>query len=124
MPDEKLENLVSEYAKLAKEDKNIDTAALLMNALQQADENHISQSKKRWAYLVCLGLPPVGYLFALSFYFSDKTDGKQTAYICIALTTISLLFTIILFKSFFSSAGVSPEQIQQIKLQDIQQLTQ
>lgn len=123
MSDQKLESIVSEYAELAK-DKNIDTTALLMSALEQEENSKVPQSKKRWAYLVSLGLPPVGVIFALIFYFSDKSDGKQTAYICLALTGISIIFTIVLFKSFFSSAGVTPQQIEQIKPADIYQINQ
>ncbi len=123
MSDEKLENIVSEYAELAK-DKNIDTAALLMNALQQEDQNRLSTKTKRIAYLVSIAIPPSGFLFALAFYFSDKSDGKTTAYACIILTVISLVISIILFKTMFNSAGVTPAQLQEIKPADIYQLTQ
>lgn len=122
MSDEKLETIVSEYVELAK-DKNVDTAALLMNALQQEEDNKLSLKQKRWGYLVSLGLPPLGLLFALAFYFSDKSDGKQTAYICIGLTVASIVVSIVLFKSLFSGTGASIQQIQQIKPQDVYELT-
>lgn len=122
MSDEKLESLVNEYADLAKNDK-IDTAALLMNALEQEDQNRLSSKTKRWAYLISLGIPPLGLLFAVYFYFSDKSDGKNAAIVCVILTAISGIFTIILFKSFMTGAGVSTEQIQQIKPQDIYELS-
>ncbi len=123
MSDEKLESLVSDYAELAK-DKNIDTAALLENALTQDYENRVSTKAKRWAYLISIGIPLSGFLFGIYYYASDKSDGKQTAYVCMAITVISLIFTIIMGKALLGGAGVTPQQIQQIKPSDIQQLTQ
>lgn len=122
MSDEKLESLVNEYADLAKNDK-IDTTALLMNALEQEDQNKISTKTKRWAYLISIGVPPVGLAFALYFYFSDKSDGKSTAIACVILTAVSGLITIIIFKSILSGSGVSTQQLEQIKPQDVYDLT-
>ena len=122
MSDEKLESLVNEYADLAK-DKKIDAAALLINALEQQDQNKLSVSAKRWAYIISLTLPPLGLLFAAWFYFSDKTDGKQAAVVCIILTAVSILFALILLKMLISGSGVSPDQLQQIKPADIYDLT-
>ena len=123
MSDENLEKLVSEYAELAK-DKNIDTAALLENALMQEDQNRISSTMKRWAYLISISVPLSGFVFAIMFFFGDKSDGKKTAYVCIILTVVSLVIETVMFKGFFNSAGVTPQQIEQIKPSDIHQLTQ
>lgn len=122
MSDEKLEQIVTEYAALAK-DENIDTSALLINALEQQEQNKISSGTKRWAYLISIGLPPLGLLFAAWFYFSDKDDGQSTAIACLILTAISGIISILLIKAIFSGSGVSPEQIQQIKPADIYELT-
>jgi hypothetical protein len=121
MSDEKLEQLVTEYADLAK-DKNIDAASLLMSALQQSDQNLIPQSTKRWAYLISISMPPIGLLFAVWFYISDKSDGKQTAYWCTGLTLVSLFITIMLFKSIFTGIGASQMQKEQINPQEYYQL--
>lgn len=123
MSDQKLDEIVTEYADLAK-DKNIDVATLMMNALQQEDANKLSAKSKRWAYLISLGLPPFGLGFALWFYFSDKSDGKSTAIVCVILTAVSIIGSIILFNLVFSGSGASVEQIQQIKPADIYELTQ
>jgi hypothetical protein len=80
MSDQKLEEIVSEYAELAK-DKNIDVAALMANALQQEDTNKLSGKAKKWGYLVSLGVPPFGLGFAAWFFFSDKCDGKRRLYL-------------------------------------------
>lgn len=124
MSDEKLEEIVTEYAALAKEDKNIDASALLINALEQQNQNKLSPSIKRWAYLISIGLPPLGLLFAFWFYFSGKDDGKSAGIACLILTVISGIISILLIKAIFSGSGTSPEQIQQINPADIYQLTQ
>ncbi len=123
MSEQKLEELVNEYATLAKDD-NIDASALLMSALEQEDQNRISPKMKRWAYLISIGVPPVGLLFAAMFYFGDKSDGKSSAIVCVVLTVISCLVTFVIFKSVLSGSGSSVQQIQQIKPADIYELSQ
>jgi hypothetical protein len=123
MTDSKLEQQVEQYSKLAK-DKNVDVAALMLNALQNDQNNLIKPSTKRWAYLISLGVPPLGLLFALYFYASNYDDGKAAATMCLILTAISIVGGIIFLKVFFSTSGTSLQQIQQIKPQDIQQLTE
>ncbi len=123
MPDSKLEQEIGEYSKLAK-DKNVDVAALMLSALQNDQRNVIKPSTKRWAYLISLGIPPLGLLFALYFYFGDSDDGKQAAVVCAVLTVISIIAAIILTKVILSGSGTSLEQIQQIKPQDIYESVQ
>lgn len=124
MSDKQLEELTNEYVDLAK-DKNIDVATLMISALQQQDQNKLSAKAKRWSYLVSLGVPPIGYVLALYYYFvKEESDAKTTAYWCAALTTISLVGTIIFFNLVLSGSGVSLDQIQQIKPADIYQLSQ
>lgn len=122
MSDEKLEQIVTEYAALAK-DENIDTSALLINALEQQEQNRLSSSTKRWAYLISIGVPPLGLIFAAWFYFGDKDDGQTAAIACLILTIFSSIVTFVIIKSIFSGAGVSSEQLQQIKPADIYELT-
>ena len=123
MADEKLEQIVSEYAELAK-DKNIDASALLINALEQRNDNRIPTNTKRWAYLISIGLPPLGLLFAAWFYFGDKDDGKTAAIACIILTVVSSIVGILLIKAILSGSGVTPQQLQEIKPTDVYELTQ
>lgn len=120
----KLEQEISEYAQIAKENKNIDVAALMMNALQRDESNKVPAKSKRWAYIISLGFPPFGLLYALKYYFSDKSDAKSVANVCIVLTGVALLGLWIFSKLLLSGSGASLEQIQQIKPQDIQELYQ
>ena len=122
--EQKLAEQINTYAQLAKENPNIDAAALMLNAVKTENRNLVSSNAKRWAYLISLGLPPFGLLFTLKYYFSGEDDAKNVATTCAALTVFSLLLFWLFSKMLFSSAGVDVNQIQQIKPQDIQKLYQ
>jgi hypothetical protein len=106
MNEEKLEKQIEQYRELAKKDKKIDVASLMLNALQQHEANLIPIKQKRWAYLISLGIPPVGFLFALNFLLSDKDDRNSTALMCVILTVVSVILAILIGKAMFST-GVS-----------------
>lgn len=122
--EKKLEEQISEYHELAKEDKDVDVAALMMNALENQDQKMVPKKSKKWAYLVSVGFPPFGLLFALRYYFGNEDDGKTVALICVILTVVSVAVFVILFQSLISGSGTSPDAIKQIKPSDIQQLLQ
>ena len=122
--DKKLEEQVSEYAQMAKANPKIDAAMLMMSALENQKASVVSPSAKRWAYLVSIGLPPVGLLFALNYFMKDEEDAKQVAWVCVILTVVSIILFWLFAKALFSSSGTSLEQIQQINPKDIYQLSQ
>lgn len=124
MDETKLEQTIEEYKKLGEQNKNVDVAALMLNALKTEKENLVSPKMRKWAYLVSIGAPPLGLLFALKLYFSSEDDAKHVANVCIILTVISVLLFWLSAKIFFSSSGTSLQQIQQIKPADIYQLGQ
>ncbi|MBL8031487.1 MAG: hypothetical protein JNK33_04145, partial [Candidatus Doudnabacteria bacterium] len=74
--EKKLADQVQVISELAKENKNIDAAALMLNALQTSEKNVVSSRAKRWAYIVSIGAPPLGLLFAIRYYFSGEDDAK------------------------------------------------
>jgi len=123
--DKKKEERFSEYQALGKEDKNVDVAKLMMFSLGQKG-NVVPMKKKRWAYIVSLSLPPVGFLLALKYYFDDEDDARHVANVCIVLTFASLLLVWLSFKMLSSgSAGPTDaqlNQIQQINPKDLQDL--
>ncbi len=122
--DKQLEQKFAELQKVAAENKNVDVTALMLHSLEQTNQHLLPHTQKRWAYAISLGLPPLGLLFALKFYFGSEDDGKQTAYMCVLLTIASVILAYMMISSVFSTAGVSPQQILEIKPQDIQQLYQ
>jgi hypothetical protein len=122
--EKKIEAQLNSYQELAKQNKDIDLTGLMMNALQNSEANYLSRRQKRWAYLVSIGLPPFGLLFAVKFFMSDKDDAKSAAWTCVILTIFSILAFYFFSKILFSSAGISPTQLQQIKPSDVQQLYQ
>ncbi len=123
--DKQLSETLEQYQELAKQDKNVDVAGLMMSALQKQDENRISSKAKTRAYVVSLLVPPFGLLFAVKYYFfDDRDDGKSVALMCLVLTAVVIIGTWLFIKALFSTAGVTPQQIEQIRQQDIQQLLQ
>ncbi|HEV8601566.1 MAG TPA: hypothetical protein VGQ87_03150 [Patescibacteria group bacterium] len=123
MDEQKVLNELNQYRELAKQGQKVDLAALAIKALQTAPANLISASQKRWAYLISLGLPPFGLLFALKFYFSGKDDSKKAALICVVLTILSLFFAWLFFKLLLASIGTANlNQLQNLNPNDLQQL--
>ncbi len=119
--DKKIEERFSEFQALGKEDKNVDVAKLMLYSLNQKG-NVVSPKKKRWAYIISLGLPPLGFLLALKYYFDDEDDAQHVANMCVIITILSLLFAWISIKMLFSGTGTSLNQIQQINPKDLQDL--
>lgn len=124
MLEEKLEKEIEIYKDLAKSDKKIDVASLMINALTQQETNLLSEKQKKWAYLISLVVPPFGLIFAVKFYASGKDDGKTSALVCVVLTVVSILLAVLFVQVIFSGSGVDVNQIKQIKPSDIQQLYQ
>lgn len=123
-PNSKLEAQVSEIAELAKENKNVDIAALMTSVLQNHQSNLVPTNQKRFAFMMALGVPPFGLIYAIKFYFSDYDDGHHAAYMCIVLTLVSIVLIALFSKSLFSTANVTPQQVEQIKPSDVFQLMQ
>lgn len=126
--EKELEKKFQEYQELAKQNKAVNAAALMMNELENHIGNRVSGRQKKWAYLISVGLPPLGLFFALKFYFFDnKQDSKRAAIICIILTAISIIFGWLTLNLMLSGAGINDQQlrqIQQINLQDIRDLVE
>lgn len=120
----KLESEIAEYAQLAKEDKSIDVASLMISAIKNQEQNQISPRAKKWAYLISIGAPPLGLLFALRYYFGEQDDATRVANICVALTAVALISFFIIMRVFLSSSGTSIDQINQITPAQIHELTQ
>jgi len=120
----KLESEIAEYAELAKENKNIDVAALMISAIKNQDKNLVSSRAKKWAYLISIGAPPLGLFFALRYYFGEQDDAVRVANICLFLTGISLFAFYIMAKVFLSSSGTSLQEVEQITPAQIHELTQ
>lgn len=122
MDQDKLTKEFETYRKLGEKDKNIDVASLMLNAMDKTHDNLLPIKQKRWAYLVSIGFPPFGLLFALKFYFSGKDDGQENALLCVVLTAVSILLAVITVKLMLSGSGVDTSQIQQLDPKDIQEL--
>jgi Na+-driven multidrug efflux pump len=106
MDDEKLKQEIETYKELASKDKKIDVATLMINALQKHQVNLLPIAQKRWAYLFSLAIPPLGIFFVVKFYLSDKEDGTQAAVMCLILTIVSIVLTVVLIKGLLSGMAI------------------
>lgn len=120
----KISNRIKELQELAKKNKKIDLATLAINELQNEAHHGVDTKKRRVAFLVSLGFPPFGLIYALKYFFSQEEDGKETAMICVILTLLSIIMAVAFFKMIGSGTGANLNQIQQIKPQDIRSLVE
>ena len=120
MDEKQVEQQIGEYADLAKQNQNIDVASLMLSAMNQQNSNVVSGKAKKWAYLISIGVPPFGLLFALKYFtFSDEDDAKTVAIICTVLTILSIALFWFIGSAMLSGSGTSLDQIQQITPQEI-----
>lgn len=124
--EEKLAEELKAYQNAAKGENKVDLSALMISALERSEQNRLSPSQKRWAYLVSLGMPPLGLLFALKFFLADKDkeDANSAGWVCVILTAFAIIMMVVFMKAFFSTAGTSVQQIEQINPQQVNQLLQ
>ena len=111
--EERAEQQIDEYAKLAEGNKKIDAAALMINALEVAQREEVEQKKQRRAYLISVVLPPFGLAFALYYALKGTAAGKRVAITCVILTAVTLFIGWGILQLFASS--VTPEQTKQIE---------
>jgi hypothetical protein len=124
MDDQDLTRQIELYKELSEKNKGINLSALMINALQQRQDNKLTTKEKSHAYMVSFMLPPFGLIYVIKFLFSDKGDSKKAALICIILTLLSFILFTVALKAILSGSGVTLNQIEQIKPQDIYQLAQ
>lgn len=97
------EQKLKEYDEAIKNSVGADKAALAIAALETAQyAAQVSPKARRWAYLVSIGLPPFGLIFALRYFFSAKQNAKSVAIVCVVLTAIGGLLVWLSLKSFVS----------------------
>lgn len=109
------------YKDLAKE-KGSDAAALMIAAMEQERQAEIDRKKKRWAYLISVGLPPFGLYYAFRYYFNGKAGGKRVALICVILTVGSFLASYLIFELFVATAGDQLQQMQTLNSEEYRDL--
>lgn len=120
------ERQLKAYNEAASAGTGVNKAVLAMAALEAAQNaDRITAKKKRWAYLLSFGLPPLGLGFAAWYYFSPKLGAKRMALICLALTVVGGLLLWFSLAAILKSAPVGTlQQIQSFKPEDINNLIQ
>ncbi len=115
MEQNKLEKQFKIYSDLARKDKNIDVASLMAAALEKPETSSLSIGQKRAAYFVSIGFPPFGLIYAVKFWFSDKDDARDAAWLCIVLTFVSITLLVVLAQVMLSGSGIGESQLNQIQ---------
>ncbi len=108
---------------LKKENKDIDTSILVSNLLAQNREESVPSGQKTRAYLVSLLFPPFGLYYFVKFIIQDSREAKRLAWTSLALTVIAILALWWMTSAIFSSVP-QLEQVQNIDLKQLQELTQ
>lgn len=122
MSDEQLAKQIKEYQDLGKENPNVDVNMLMMNALTTENKKFENRKSYKWPYIIALGLPPLGLIFSIKYYFfSDDEEDKRAGNICVLLTVLSVVLLLVMGKIMFSTAGVTPQQIEQINPAQVRQ---
>lgn len=121
MADEKqLEQTFGQIQELAKQNPNVDAAAMMLAALQTDNIQVENKGTHRWAYIIAGSLPPLGLGFAAYYWFvKGDAASKRAAWSCIILTAVSGLIFLITAKVLFSAATQTTGQ--QITVQQLEQ---
>jgi len=121
-----LEKQLQDYAEIAKTDKSVDAAGLAIGVLKDYEENKVSSRVRKWAYWISFLFPPFGLIFSVKYYFfSDKSDARRVATICVIITALTIgLFLLFVWIMFASIGTENLNQIQQINPEDVRSLLQ
>lgn len=121
--EDKLAGDIAKIEALAKANKNIDAAALISNLLAQNREESVPAAQKTRAYIVSLLFPPFGLYYFIKFIIQDNAESRRLAWTALVLTIIAVIFVWWL-SSAILSATPELQQIQNIDLKQLQELTQ
>ena len=71
----------------------------------------ISIGRQVWIYFVSLCLPPLGFIWTFKYFRSESIQKKRIAYIALALTVISIIFSVWFTVGFFQGIQQQYNQI-------------
>ena len=108
---------------LKKQNPDIDTSVLISNVFAQNREEGVPAGQKTRAYLVSLLFPPFGLYYFVKFIIQDNAEAKKLAWTSLVLTVIAIIALWWMTSAIFSSIP-ELEQVQNIDLKQLQELTQ
>lgn len=121
--EDRLASQIEQIRRLGTDNPNLDTNAMIGRLLAQSHASSLSASIKTRAYLVSIFLPPFGMYYAVKFLLRDETDARRSAWICLVLTAACLLILWLMMKMLLASAP-DLQELQNLRLQDINELRQ
>ncbi|HTK05041.1 MAG TPA: hypothetical protein VL500_05630 [Candidatus Eisenbacteria bacterium] len=116
---------IDEYRKLGEQNKDIDTASLMLNALATAQREEVDAKKRRRVYTLSVVLPPIGLVFAAYYALKGEPGGKQVAINCLILTAISLFLAWGISQLLFASVTTEQtDQLQNLNVAELRKMLQ
>lgn len=71
---------------------NADKALLAIAAMEETmKEQRVAAKKRHWAYMTAFSLPPLGFIIAGWYYFSDKADAPRVSKITFGISIVGSL---------------------------------
>lgn len=122
--EEELAEQIAKIQELAKTNKNLDATAMITSLLEQHQSSSIPNKMRIRAFLVSMIFPPFGLYYVIKFLFSPERDARRLALICFLLTAGAIIFFWAILNVILSPYASNLEQIQNIDLKQIQELTQ
>lgn len=123
--EKKVTEQIEEYRKLGEQNKNIDTASLMINALAAAQSEEIAAKKKRRVYTLSVVLPPIGLIFASYYGLKGEPGGKQVAINCVILTAIALFLAWGISQLLFASVTTQQSgELQNLNVAELRKMLQ
>ncbi len=124
MSEQDLEKQINTFKEVAQENPGVDVNLLMANALEVESQKRGQGKSYKWAYVVALGFPPFGLVYTIKYYINGDEEDNRAGKVCALLTVISVILFFAFIKIFFSSASISPKQLEQLQPADIMQLYQ
>lgn len=122
--EEELGEQIAKIQELAKTNKNLDAAAMITRLLEEHQSSSIPNKMRIRAFLVSMLFPPFGLYYVFKFLLRPERDARRLALICFLLTVGAIIFLWAILKIILAPYAGSLDQIQNIDLKQIQELTQ
>ena len=122
MSEQKLQEKFEQYKELAKTNKDIDVAGLMIKDLEEFQSNYTPINKKRWAFALSLMVPLIGFYFSVKHFSAKSEDSQEIGLFCGILACVNLIVYYFIFSSITS--GVTTQQLLELRPSDVIDLIQ
>ena len=121
--EEELAGQIAQIQALAKDNPAINAAGMIARLLEQHQSSGIPNKMRIRAFLVSVLFPPFGLYYVVKFMLRPERDARRLALICFLLTAGTLIFLWAMLNIILAPYAGQLEQIQNLDLEQIQELT-